>query len=574
MAVESSSLSEKVAKKLVTGNLTKVGVENRIPDGIFNRIEDQNYIRSLFRNISREKESLVLIDCGNLNFYAKMIVTSFKDNSITIKTDVDIDVNILKNSKIKVSFIFKEEFINFESTLLEVINKEKFLIQKPETILSSLRRLLSRYKIKNDEIVELQISENGPFCSLLDISTKGLSFLSNEPIAENTVLSNINISFNHEVKVWVDGYVKYCIPTKNCNYLCGLSFLNASWEVFDKIFNYIYKQKYPKLKPLFNCDIEQIYNLFFDSGYLNLKPKEEMEDNFNKMANNLDKIKNRSQLSFNVAYLDNGKLFSTASLLRIYNRTFLGHQLAAIPEARMNLKTKTDIYLSLCDFLLNHPYCLYNLMYFDANSLWHNQMFKRISNYIDDKNNVLYDSIQLFEFEIKSFKNVKSKLTCKQLGDNKEFLEYCEKNIHNIEMNSYSYNDGFWLEEIKQVYELVGLFMDRKLWGIFYDEKIIAFIVTEVYFQGANLYDLLDMARIYIKDYKENAEDIIKAALPAIVPFYRRYNKEKFNVLIKIEDKAAYSINIQGLNYSHRMGRFFMSLRGLSTYKKILMLNV
>lgn len=548
--------------------------EDILIDNDFKKIDEQKYINNLFRNFAREKDILILIHLNEEHIPAQLSFSDLKANQIMLKTS---SKKINNETVIRISIVYKDELLFFKSKIIELIDNSTYEITKPDIIFSSIRRYISRYKVNEHEDITVQFLGDSSKYQIADISTKGLSFLSKSIIrSEENITKSLNIRIK-DTEILVDGKFKYCRKQRDGHYITGMSFQNLRWSDYYFLFFYIFSNDYSHLKYLADFTSEEIYNLFEEAGYLGLKPREEIDEIFQDLIRNIVIIKDKTQISINPVFFKDGKLLSTASLLRIYDRTFLGHQLAAVPEARLIPKSKSDIYLGFADILLNHPYFEYYLSYI-LDLPWHQEMFKKIGEIIRDKNKFLLDFIQYFECNIIECSNKNNYVwnsNCEVVERADEFIEFFKDKNDPIIVNSYSYLiNSFCLPEIKQAYELLGLYVDRKLWRVKKGKKVMAYIVAEVYSNGLNLFNVLDMCRIYFTDSNDvNINYIIQEMIPNIAAYYQSYKKKKFNIMFKCSNELIKEINLNGLKYKYQFGRIIISKEGVAEYKKFVSIN-
>lgn len=547
--------------------------EDFLIDNDFKKIDDQNYINILFRNLAREKAIVILIHFNEEHIPAQLNFTDLKANQIILKTS---SIKLNDEKAIRISLIYKDELLFFKTKIVELVDNSSCKIAKPDIIFSSIRRLISRYRVKEHEDITLQFLGDCNKFQIADITTRGLSFLSESAIhLEKNITKSLNIRIKDK-EIFAEGKFKYSRKQKDGLYIIGMSFQNLRWSDYYFLFSYIFSKNYPHLKYLADFTSEEIYNLFKEAGYLSLKSKEEIDENFQDLFKNIIVIKDKTQISINPVFYKDGKLLSTASLLRIYDRTFLGHQLAAVPEARLIPKSKSDIYLGFADILLNHPYFEYYLSYI-LDLPWHQEMFKKIGEIIRDKSKFLLDFIQYFEFNIIEYSenNFVWDNKCEVVERIDEFIEFFKFENEQIIVDSYSYSiNSFYLPEIKQAYELMGLYVDRKLWHVKKGKRVVAYIVAEVYSNGLNLFNILDMCRIYfIESSDSNIHYIIQEMMPHIAAYYQSYKKKKFNIMFKCSDELIKDINFVGLHYKYQFGRIIISKEGVAEYKKFISVN-
>lgn len=528
------------------------------------QIENEEYINNLFRNLARKSE--IPISLGNLS--GKMIFNDRKGNDIHLQfVDPEVSFAIVNNSR--VTFSVQEASFAFEVNPARV-DAHNYKIKKPTKIFPLFRRLLPRYTFKPGEEAYITFLNSFNKYQVIDINTKGLAFISKKRLLEKENFS-VKIMIN-SFDIYTDGKIKHSC-NKNGLYSYGISFFNMDWESYLKLFKFIFQRAYPNLRELGDFSKEEIYNLFEESGYLNLKPKNEMQVHFNDMVKVIDKIRNKILINTNSVYYDKS-ILSSASLLRIYNQTFLGHQLAAKVTTKTNLKSKTDIYLNLVDHILNNPYIENHLAYFINDLSWHDKMYKKIRDYINDAGLFIYDNLNFLEYNIKDLITLKINTDIKiELLDNyDEFIIFANQNLETLTNYCYGYNkENINLTELKQIYSVFNLLINRKIWRISKD-NVIGYIVAEVYSNGLNLFNVLDMCRIYLNNY-DNISEIFPAILNEVSIFYLQYQKNKFNILFKYHNTEKTNYDIPYLKYINVFARVMANKKGMSLYRKFLTSN-
>jgi hypothetical protein len=258
--------------------------------------------------------------------------------------------------------------------------------------------------------------------------------------------------------------------------------------------------------------------------------------------------------------------------LRIYNRTFLGHQLAAVPQAKTCFRSKIDVYLSILDYMLNSPYGDYYLAYFSSEEEWHHEMYKKMGNYINDETKVIMDYLYFYEQEVNPVRAMTATDSgnIAVLDDLQEFTAFCRQNLPDLEANTYAYNKRVSLTEVKQLYELLGLFAARRIWRISDGQKT-AYAVAEVYSDGLNLFNLLDTCRVYFPQGQEFRPDFWEELLPQVALFYIGFQKTKFNLMFK--GNVGNQLALPGLRYLELLARVMANRTTAAEYKKFVMTN-
>jgi PilZ domain. len=515
------------------------------------KINNDDYITSLFYHVSKKKIP-VSVHYKNGRFDDTLI---FKKGAFKFKSGHD-ELSVRKN--LKINFAFQEAAFEFKSHSLNLDE-----IEKPKDIYASFRRMLPRIVFDNAYIT----LNGGTKCKILNISTRGAAFLTETKITVPDI-RNLKMSIDEE-ELYCDGIVRHY---NEKTHICGIEFTHMEWPYFLILFNFISQKMYPDIRDITEFSEAEIYKLYHDSGYLGLKAKEEMEINFRNMMQIINIIKGKPQLSYDSTYVKNGEPLATASFLRIYDRTFLGQHLAAVPKAKILFHSKIDVYLSLVDYFLNNPYGDYYLAYFYADEEWHHEMYQKIRGYINNESKFSMDYLQYYEQEV----NPALMMTATEPGniavldDLQEFTAFCRKNLPDLEINAYAYNKRAGFSEVKQLYELLGLFAVRRIWRIS-DGQRNAYAVAEVYSDGLNLFNLLDTCRVYFPRDQEFGPDFWGELLPQVARFYASFQKTKFNLMFK--GNIGKQLALPGLRYLPLLGRVIVNREGVAEYKKFVMTN-
>ncbi len=203
-------------------------------------VNDINYINNLFNNLSKVKELPVSVHIENTQHFSKMSFNYRKKGIFNIL--VETKDNIMSISqKIDIVFVHEEVLFKFSSLVIE-LKENEFIIEKPASVHMVSRRLVKRYKIKEDENIFVSIPGFSKMIKPADISTNGLSFICNEKILfEGQVLVNVKIILPDNSQIFVDADVKR-IHELNDSFTYGLAFRQEGILIYKKLFNYILYQ--------------------------------------------------------------------------------------------------------------------------------------------------------------------------------------------------------------------------------------------------------------------------------------------------------------------------------------------
>lgn len=525
------------------------------------KIMDQGFIVHLFRKLFKQKRIPVIAN----HLFADMLIMDRKGNQIVLDNFERIPISI--DSALNIGFFYNETFYSFTST--STMKDSVYYLEKPPEIYATYKRELNRYEVKDIDDIHLKISGHDNIFKVKDISIKGLSFESNINLELGNMVTNIEVILENSERVFLDACVKH-----RSNGVYGLEYTDIDWFSTRTLFLYIFKNSYPNIKALADFDKESIRKLF--DAYLVKIPEIIGRKRFDDMILSLNQIKSNQEITANYVYVkDDNSLVSTASVLRIYNRTFLGHQLVAIPQSVTNIRSRADIYYSLADYALNNKYFEYYISYYVTLLSWHDLMFQSIENYISDKNKFLINKIQFYTYNTGCNIEYNQKdYHIELVTDIKDFLKYCKKHLEPVEIQAYSYESDFFLEEIKQVYEALGLYISRKLWSIKHNNIVVAYIVGESSSNGLNLFNLMDMARfIFVDPDEKNKQKIIETSINQLCMYYQRYGKDTFNIVLNGQDNDTNNdIIMEGLHKNQSWARVIMNRQGAIEYKKLIKL--
>ncbi len=529
---------------------------------------------ALFRNLARQKKVPVTVHLNGKKMPTELYFGGSQGREPRVRLNPETSASV-NGDPVKIAFLNKAMFFLFE-TRLRHVGDDTYSVDKPQVIYSSFRRMLPRYRFGEGKGGMVTFYDHPCECPLVDISTEGFSFLCDEKLwSGREIVRNITLHLDSGAEIRIDGRVRYYRKEKDGRYLYGLRISEQQWFPRYELFKYIARKTYSNIRWIEEFTDEEVHALYDKSGYLSLKSREEMEHSFTNMLDAYEKIRDKKQISASPVYFSDDKMLTVCSVLRIYDRTFLGHQLASLPEARMNLKSKTDVYLVLADFLIDHLYCENYLSYFDISLPWHQEIFRRIGSYIDDKNKFVFDELEFFECHTVQTETVNegSEFAVDVLEGSEQFRRFCHWNLDPIEVGCYAYDEKhFNLREISQVYEVLDLYVSRRLWAITKKSKVVAYAVAEAYSDGLNCFNLLDMCRVYFSAEAVAKRDILKALLPNVGLFFRKFKKDRFYVVFKCRADVK-TLEFRGLEHRHSAGRVMMSRPGIVEYRTVLSMN-
>lgn len=528
-------------------------------------IKDPDFIQTLFRNLARQITPVIINNYLTSDLYFK----TKKGDIPLLRTSEDL----LINSTINVTFLFKDILYHFNSVIISQEDDRVYVIDYPSEIKAHYRRLNYRLNIDSSENVSVNIFNQS--YKLSDISAAGLSFISeNNCFEQDQIIEYINLTLPDIPAIGLSGQIKYC-SNNNDHYIYGIKFLEPDWNAIYYINSYIFSKKYPNVRNMSSCSDEEIYNLYNESGYFNMFKNysvKQVRQYYNNMLKTFHHLRNKPLILNKLGFYKD-KLLAGGDLLWLYKNTYIGIHLAAIPEARRILNSLTDIYLATTDFFLSNKYAQYYLAYIHAEQEWHRKMYLSIGNIIADETKYRFDTCHLFEYDTNYMSTLipNNNYSISRLREPDQFIDYAEQNLPWLLRKCYCYEkDDFYLPDIKQIYESFNFKINRALWQIKKADKTVAFAVGELFENGLNIYNFMDVTYLYLTEANLDLKPLIPVVLSEVSQFYRANGKHKFNLNFSEQYTSNLNFDIPGLNYIYQMGRVISNKEGGKEYKAII----
>lgn len=537
----------------------------------YKALTDSMSIKELIKNLERQKDITVSIGIEKFQFPGKMKFNHKIGNEPLIYHSEENYFFEIGNN-IKISFFYKDTFFIFESQIIDVFQKS-FCIKIPQLINASFTRRSTRYEIKKDETAFLRLQENAECFKIFEISTTGLSFESNSKVfCEEDILRNVLINLNEMVSFYFDAVVKYVKQSKE-TFICGLSFINIDWSSSQELFHYIFQKYYPDLKSLSDFseeDMEELYDVIKYTGHKTLKNK---NSEFLDEIRTINKVKDKPTISINLVHKKNNIISGANSALRIYNRTFLGHQSVLQPEVYFNPKVNSDIFIGLAEHLLNHTYFENFITYIGLDFEWQLDVYKNISSIIDDNEKLSFENQICYEYIIDNvIEKKESEYETEILDNPSEFIKYCGEKLTSLERDCFAYNmDKYGLDEINGIYFTLGYTIKRRLLRTYKNEKVVAYSVAECFSKEINLNCTLDTLRIYILEEIPNMDILVESVLEEIDMFFKVNNTNKIMIYIELQSNSPDEILLNGIYKKFQVNRVMMNREGMVEFIRLLM---
>ena len=534
-------------------------------------LNDSISIQELFKNLERQGEITITIRIKENQFPAIMVFNHKTDYEPLVKYS-EGNYSFKASDNIEISFFYKNTFFVLEAQIIQVF-EGSFLIKKPESVNASFARSSTRYKIKKNESAFLKFQENTINFKIIEVSTTGLSFeIDAKTLCEGDILRNLIVNLNESLSFYFDAEVKYIKQSKDI-FVCGLSFANIDWTSSQALFHYIFQKYYPNLKSLNNfseLNMSELYSKISNIGQGTLSNE---NNNLTYEIENIDKLKDKPTISVNLLYEKNNIIMGANSALRIYNRTFLGHQPVMLPETYLNPKVNADIFIGLAEHLLNHTYFENFITYINSDTEWYISVFKYISHIINDSEKLSFDNQLCYEYNIDyDIKEKVSEYNTEILDNPSEFIKYCGESLTSLESTCFNYNiNNYNLDEIKGIYHTIGYSVERRLLRTIKNNKAVAYAVAECFSGEINFDNSMDTIKIYILEDEADLQTILHSILTQITKLFKIKNKNKARIYIQSPSGICDDVLINELGKKLSINRIMMNRDGMVEFVGLLL---
>ena len=594
------------------------------------RIECKDSIESLLKQLQcRQKTSAVLLWGGYCLECRLQIISGESLSLLAILAEDGPDYPTEADLPILCFNI--EQSIYFFPITVSAMQKNLLYLKAPTLVYTNLRRYLPRNNIdKSDRVTAFTWNDQDEKQThhVRDINVRGMSFLCGQPYySTGQLIQNVLITFEDKAEVVLDVIVKYCIPAADgMHHICGMSFCTIEERELEIISAYIFNKNFGNVIDCLELSADTIYQFTLASGGFTQQDEESRIVRHREMMHVADELHGLGTLSFYYAYTN---FFNTIaedhshktqtlaadisaiySLLRIYDATFyLNHcmfLLAATDGEPSGTAAADDaekimrIHSSITTTLICHRYFRYYLDYFTLDAAGRS-VYKNFTHFIDDPNKFQLDYFELFHCDVESSMNFKDSMPgidppvetspglsgtttspsgadmvidCTVLEDTSAFIEYAMANISPLENEAYGYNSlaSLQLGDIKQLFGMVKLYLSRCVWVVSRGGKTLGYAVSEVYSNGLNLRNQLDLTRIFFAETMtpEDRRSFVSAVVRKCAAFYSRFNKSSFGLLFKVDLDDVDIYTRENIRYFTTLGRVIGNKDSIIEYCKFL----
>ena len=376
---------------------------------------------------------------------------------------------------------------------------------------------------------------------VFDYSEHGISLL--DPKGELSLPRNLNFD---EAIIQIEGIGEikgfgsirnYSWNSERGAFIAGFYFEPKGEPHITNWHNFILKARYPSLDFDYRDeDHKKIWDLFKDSGYLDIKDPSGFDDVYDYSQKTwLCLSKAGSKLSRRILIRENERILAHLQMDRLYPHTWYMHHLAIAPDVFKTISN--DIYAVTSDVFFAEK-SMFVLTLTDIKKKWNQK------NYYDFIKNYPFPehhdtkSFHLFEIDLEKKFNFTTNAEIVVSQANKYNLKtiqnFLKNNLPAIVNDAYSYSDDLLLEKFNEEANRCGLVRKRLFWVAKKENSIVGFAQLEVSLSGINILSYFDMIYIYFTQEvspseRENIRDML---LATAIDYYKSIGKTKATAIL------------------------------------------
>jgi hypothetical protein len=201
---------------------------------MFKIIDSERYISRLFDNLVKKDKIPISIYTQKHRYSDIMSFSYRKKGKLNILISDRSDL-LSENKNVDIVFIHEDIFFRFNTSILD-LRKQQCVIQKPDSIIAVLNRLVGRYLVDDDEDIFVLIPGYSKLLKPTDISTKGLCLICDEKILyKGQTLNDIKINLPDYTEFYINGKVKR-YKEFDGKYIYGITFSEENLALYNKLF--------------------------------------------------------------------------------------------------------------------------------------------------------------------------------------------------------------------------------------------------------------------------------------------------------------------------------------------------
>ncbi|MFQ5647191.1 MAG: hypothetical protein ACE5GM_09695 [bacterium] len=460
--------------------------------------------------------------------------------------------------RIKATYQFDADGYQFTSVIITRV-PDGFELKIPKSITRLWQRITLRHISSDNDPLKVKITH--PLRAgqqleyrVIDLTPSGLSFAINYPydlFIKNMVIPQVSLVIPGEETITSVSQVKYInmvLDERMRNYLkCGIRFVDLSENEGDFLVSYLLNKTYPSLKDAREENLESIWDLFYQSGFIYKEKQKFLADIATEVNDTFKKLLDLDNKLYKKLILKEGETcYGTVSGVLAYEHTWIIQHLAAV---RYNNKCiSKDFVLASADFCSKHPDTDYQVMYWRPDNSWADKIFGKFARLAADKSDL--SNLKLYHYLFKSpLDNCRKEelpegVTIEPLTeDDYPLIEsYFIARGEFVELQANDLlRDTIDLPNLREKYKKKGLRRERQIYIAKSGQIFLGFVLIEDSSLGINLSGLLNCFKVFTTaECKEIEVEIKKALIQEATLYYRQRGRHFAICLATDEGLEAY----------------------------------
>jgi len=442
--------------------------------------------------------------------------------------DVPASVNLYEGADVFYSGICKTMYLKNRGNYREIVllpmadHIQRF---SPKSLRNPRRQSMpSFYAVFEHPFTKKQIKRE-----IFDISTAGFSILDEQAEAvlmPGMIIPRLSINFAGIANISCKAQVIYH-REEGSNVRFGIAILDMDLKNLNRFHQLITNIPGTPQGMINDVDLDQLWELFFESNFIYPEKyshlhafRKSFQETYRKLYGG------SSEVAKHFIYQKNGRIFSHISLIRAYERTWMGHHHAARPEEGRH--TGLIVLKMLLGYLYDmHRFPSASLDYYICYYRPGNRFTERIySGFAKEIANRGLCSMDLFTY-ISYEKDEKIPLLPEDWSvgectnaDSFEFKRFYSHYSGGLLLDVLSLDDHDSEKSLEKIYSSEGFTRSYKAFSLYHEGELKAVLIKEESDTAMNLSDLLNGFKIFIMD-NELPSEIIFSAVESLTENYK-----------------------------------------------------
>lgn len=344
---------------------------------------------------------------------------------------------------------------------------------------------------------------------LLDVSFGGIAFTA-DPL-EDALYVGLRVDFIEIVSHKTDtillrGTVRSLVRGPDGATTCGMSVEPRSPEFAESWTSFVMQALNQTTAPG-DDHVEQLWELYTDSGYFNLSGKDPKE--FDALERSFRSVVERTRtqpwVSYNSVWPCGKSIEASISTVKLYRNTWMLHQLAKRKATRGDPRARNilrDIYLRVIEYMQADAGCKWVLAYGEAHVRWMQRSHYAFAEHFEPTGTAISRSFRLMEARCRDRAEVTPiamyRIAAAAPDERQIILDVLRSTLPQPYLEACDLvSERFDLAAVKRTWSDIGLERDREVWVARHRTNgPVAAAIIEVGETGTNLFRLLDSVRL------------------------------------------------------------------------------